>query len=232
MTVSSSKALRQSTGYCFAQNEAISHALCMAQRNLCIATVKNALNEDEYSSQPKQVPSKQKQKTVTRDTFESIGKSSPRNNHTVRGTIYMRKESNVATAKKENMTDNQVGTSGGNDDGTLVSNNNENNFLEHSDQRGPSTGTIIDHNSTDSNCIIDLPDLTVLLIINDSKQTNHTEKSKNNSMLTQCDAKIAALKKIMTPTQMIHASHSTTGFPYDDSAVSDELSATVNEFSL
>ena len=67
-------------------------------------------NEDVDSSQTKQVPSKQKGKTVTRDTQQSIGKTSWRNSHTVRGVTSKVKESNVETAQNDNITtDNQVG---------------------------------------------------------------------------------------------------------------------------
>ena len=146
MTDRASRALRRSTGYSLAQNEVTGRALRMAQQNLRIATVKNTLNnEDVDSSQPKQVPSKRKRKTVTRDTLQSIGKTSRRNSHTVRGTTSTVKKSNEETAQNDNITtDNQVGMIEGNDDDTHVSSNDGNDILEHSDQCDPSTGTIID----------------------------------------------------------------------------------------
>ena len=235
MTDRASRALRRSTGYCLAQNEVTGRALRMAQRNLRIATAKNDTlnNEDVDSSQPKQVQSKRKRKTVTRDTLQSIGKTSRRNSHTVRGATSTVKESNVETAENDNITtDNQVGINEQNDDDTNVSSINGNNILEHSDKSSTCTGTLIDQNNIDLNSISDLPNLSVPSIINDTNETKNTENSNDNALLPQRDAKITALKKITAPTQTIHVSHSTTGFPCDDSTVTDDQSSILDEVSL
>ena len=87
-------------------------------------------------------------------------------------------------------------------------------------------------NNIDFNSISDIPNLTVPSIINDKNDTNNTENSNNNAVLPQCDTKITTLKKIMAPTQTIHVSHSNTGFPCDDSTVTDDPSSIIDEFSL